>query len=291
MTHTDFDGICCAVMLHAIHGELDVEFREPYDSKAGRFLAEPTDAVTDLPFPAEGCALYYDHHPQAVKVPDSSKYHLDVKQPSCAGYIYRLNKDDHDLSMFKPLIKEVDRIDSGKFSKDNIENPGPVDQISIALLRNPEDFEFMRKIIKMLQSLSIEETASHPEVQRKFREEQNENKRFMEHAEESSRMEGKVLVVDLCRKDELPSGNPFELYLKFPKAEFVLKIRDDPKAEGMVRMGLYKNVWTPKNKVHLGLLAQKHGGGGHKGAAGCGIKLEEKEQVLAEIIKAMNDAV
>ncbi len=286
VVHTDLDGVACAVLLKRIFNVDNIVFVEPSEIQRGLFMAEPTDIVADLPFPKEGCALWFDHHAQP-EPPKSPHYNLDTTQLSCGGYIYRKYKNEHDLSFFKPLIERVDIIDSGKYSPEDIMEPDAAEQISISLIHQDADDKFRLELIDMLSHLPVGEVAKHPTVQRHVQEDKQLQEQFFKEAE--LKIDGDLVIADFRGKKRVRGANAFRVYLEYPECQFFVYIRDDEDNPNIVRIAAYENTWRPTCKPHIGKILAKYGGGGHKGAGGTTLKREGHEKIVRDILEELKE--
>ena len=286
VTHTDFDGLICAVLYRVIFDVEEVVFTEPSEVQYGRFLAQPGDAFADLPLPKEGCAVWIDHH-EIPDVPEVSTYHLDPERPSCAGYIYDLYKDKHDLSRFEQLVKATDVIDSANYTEEDIRNPDDANKLALALLRDRQDDDFRRKLIDLLVVLPVEDVVQHPLVQKRYDEEIAEQKAFIKSIPNHTKVVGKVIFTDTIGKN-VHGGSPFLLYLEFPGIPYSMKIKEYDTKPDLFKISVAKNVFMEKPDKDLGALMRRIGGGGHPDAAGCSIPRRDGERVVKEILDELN---
>ena len=289
ITHTDFDGVCSAVILRAVLGPLPVLFAEPWTIEDGALRALPTDAVVDLPLPRSGCALWFDHHPTGGDPAGNPAYHLDATQPSCAGYLYRTYAPTHDLARFAPLIREVDKIDSARFTPDDIRHPSSANRISITIQRKPEDDPYRHLLVEALATHSVDEVAKLPHVRERWSRYEHAYAANLAATEAVLTTRGDVLLVDYTiLPGEAPETTPFDLFLHHENAQYAIRAKRDDGAD-RVKISVSGNPFTRPNRVHLGTLVKRYGGGGHQGAGGCGIAASEKDRVLAEMLAALLD--
>ncbi len=289
ITHTDFDGVCSAVILRAVLGPLPIIFAEPWTIEDGTCRVLSSDAVIDLPLPRSGCALWFDHHPTGGDPAGDPAYHLDATQPSCAGYLYRTYASTHNLQRFAPLIRDVDKIDSARFTPEDIRHPGPANRISITIQRDPAEDPYRRILVEALAACSVEEVAELPQVRERWSRYERAYAANLAATEAVLTTRGDVLLVDYTGlPGEPPETTPFDLFLHHETAQYAIRAKRDGDAD-RVKISVSGNPFTRPTRVHLGTLVKRYGGGGHQGAGGCGIAASEKDRVLAEMLAALLD--
>jgi hypothetical protein len=292
VTHTDFDGVVCAVLLKEVFSINTITFTEPWLIQNGSFSAEPGDVFADLPFPQEGCAHWFDHHEPATPIPEVTTYHLDVTEPSCAGYIYRLFENTVDLTKYTTLVVDADKIDSANYTREDLENYSPAEKLSRCLARSRENHEFLSLIVDLLTTMTCEEVLEHPQVAKKWEEQEREQSTAWKKSSPYIRTTEPLFHLDLSDSDEEIHGfDRYEPFLKYPKCTFTVRIRrkhaKDPSA---LIISVGKNIFVGQSNIHIGRLLQKFGGGGHKNVGGCPATPENKEKVISSILHALENA-
>lgn len=278
VTHTDFDGIICAVLLRAQFGIDQVWFTEPWLIQQGVFSARYGDIVVDLPY-AKGCSLWIDHHDTSLK--DAAKGVVKVNNKSCARVVFEhFSMDDKYLE----LVDAADKIDTASFTKEEIKNPDAAGKLSISIRGDDrrKDNEFRQFLVNMLSTFTMEEVLAQPIVRKRVQQKMEELEVWKEQIGKYVTLHENVILVD--RVDaELPRGQQFWLYITYPEKQYLLtvdSIRHDPE---QIRVSVGKNIFSSGNK-DLSELMATYGGGGHAAAAGCSIPKKDKKQTIATML-------
>ena len=124
LTRSDFDGLACAVLLKAL-GVIDsLKFVHPKDIQDGLIEVNKDDVLANVPY-VEGCGLWFDHHSS-----ESDRLSKDISfegesrlADSAARIIYDYYNCKEKFPVLEPLIKAVDKVDSGKLTKEEILSP------------------------------------------------------------------------------------------------------------------------------------------------------------------------
>ena len=61
VTRSDFDGICCAVLLKELGIIDDMAYAHPKDLQDGKIKVDKNDVLANVPY-VPGCGLWFDHH-------------------------------------------------------------------------------------------------------------------------------------------------------------------------------------------------------------------------------------
>jgi len=124
LTRSDFDGLACAVLLREIGLIGKWRFVHPKDLQDGHVRVTANDILANVPYVA-GCGMWFDHHTsewERIGKPEGFVGSLR-KMDSAARVIHDYFKDRYDLSKFEPMLVEVDKVDAGKLTADDILNP------------------------------------------------------------------------------------------------------------------------------------------------------------------------
>ena len=123
LTRSDFDGICCAVLLKELGLMKEMVYAHPKDLQDGKVPVTENDILANVPF-VPGCGLWFDHHSSEMERNDlEGRYEgLSKPAPSAARVIcdyYGAEK----FVRFEELLKYVDKVDSAQLTEDEILNP------------------------------------------------------------------------------------------------------------------------------------------------------------------------
>ncbi len=291
VTHTDFDGVVSAFLIQAVFPDIEqITFAEPWMLQKKQFPVRPGDVIVDLPY-GEGCALWFDHH--ATSAPDKEKGFLDVTAKSCARVIYKhYRKEKPELEKYAALVEATDKIDTAAFTKEDLEHPDVYGKLSMAIRGDDKrkDDEFRRFLINMLAYEQPEQVINQPIIRKRVETKLKEHEAWKARIPEYVEVKGNVIYVDRTRAPEdLPRGQPFWLYLMYPGKTVYLSVDNLKYEPDKVKISCGENIFEDLNRVDIGALMLKHGGGGHKAAGGCSIQKEEKDAVVDELLAALNE--
>jgi len=239
--------------------------------------------------------MWFDHHASEAKgdegrpdVPGA----FDPAAKSCARVIYEHLKGAHpELEKFKGIVDAADRIDSASFTKEDLEHPDVFGKLSLAIRGDDrrKDDEFRLFLLNMLAWQAPEQVIQQPIIRKRVEQKLAEHEDWKARIAEYVALEGKVILVDRTKApDDLPRGQPFWLYLMYPGHAVYLSVDNLRYEPDKVKISCGENIFEPLNKVDIGALMQRYGGGGHKAAGGCSILKTEKEKVVEELLAALN---
>lgn len=287
VTHTDFDGVISALLIMDVHGDLQPWFVEPWQIQQGSFTARPTDIVCDLPY-APGCGLWFDHHATTAKDAEQGVHELTK---SCARLIFEHYLPEHpELEQRRAIVDAADKIDTADFTKEDLEQPDVYGKLSMAIRGDDrrKDDEFRRFLLNMLQYQAPEQVLEQPIVKRRVEEKLRQHAEWRDRIAEYVELKGRVILIDRTEApDDLPRGQPFWLYLKYPGHAVYLSV-DTMNDPSLYKISCGENIFEDLNRVDIGALMERFGGGGHKAAGGCSVPKERKEEVVTALLDALN---
>ena len=178
LTRSDFDGLACAAILKEV-GVIDSwKFVHPKDLQDGIVTVSENDVLANVPF-VEGCGLWFDHHTSELERLSSIQFKGSARLlDSAAHVIYDYYKDDHDLSKFDKMIKAVDKVDSGKLSKEDILEPKG--WVLLGFLMDPRtglgrfrdfrisNYQLMEVLIDLCRTKNISEILENPDLKERI---------------------------------------------------------------------------------------------------------------------------
>ncbi len=123
LTRSDFDGICCAVLLKELGLMKEMVYAHPKIFRTARLLSTENDILANVPY-VPGCGLWFDHHSSEMERNNlEGRYQgLSKPAPSAARVIcdyYGAEK----FARFQEFLEYVDKVDSAQLSEDEILNP------------------------------------------------------------------------------------------------------------------------------------------------------------------------
>lgn len=304
ITRSDFDGLACAALLEELGVVNEVFYTHPKDIQDGKIKVGPNDVLANVPF-VEGCGLWFDHHSseqERLSLAGTFKGACEM-EPSAARVICNYYRKDpasaSKLARFEEMLAAVDKADSAKYTKEDIQDPQG--WMLLAFLADPRtglgynhtfrvsNFDLMKSLPGMLRTRSIDAILSDPDVRDRVTAYREESEKFRTFLRETARVDRNAVVLDLRGKKDIPGGNRFLEYTIFPEQNISVRLVDG-KNNAFVMISIGHSIMNKTSKVNVGSLALKYGGGGHKKVGTCQVDPKKADQVLAEILEAINKA-
>ena len=294
ITRSDFDGLVCGALLKEA-GIIDHwKFAHPKDLQDGLVEVNEDDCLANVPF-VEGCGLWFDHHSSEFERNQlEGKYKGESRiTPSCARIIYEYYGGEERFSHFNEMLAAVDKVDSGKLTIDEIQNPEG--WILIGFLMDPRtglgrwrnftisNYQLMEKLIDACRTMSTDEILNLSDVQERIEVYFEQTAKFKEMVNKYTRTDGDVIISDLRGVDPIYTGNRFLIYSMYPKQNISAWIVSGKGGLGCsVAVGY--SVLNRTSNIDVGSLMLKYGGGGHKAVGTCQFKDEEIEAKLPKLL-------
>ncbi len=292
-THTDFDGVACAVLITSVEEVGDIRFVEPEDIQKKLIEVKKGCIVTDLPF-HPNAGKWFDHH-ASNPVPEKFEGRFDAKAKSAARVILDYYENPFLNKKFSEFVDAVDKIDSASFSREDLLAPSGYYLLSLSLDADKtasSSRAWKRKLIELLKEKTLAQILELPDVKKRIETALAKRQKAEAEVENYTAVHGSVCVTDVRNAPDwvVNSGLRFQAYLTHPECGVSLRVRNS-KREGQVDISLGENIFSRTNRTDLGAIARRHGGGGHKAAAGFSVDGLVADAVLAELIKELNDMV
>jgi len=295
LTRSDFDGICCAVLLKELGLMDQMVYAHPKDLQDGRIAVTRNDILANVPY-VPGCGLWFDHHSS-----EQERLRLNgcfegrsAVAPSAARVIYDYYGPER-LGKYEEMLTYVDKVDSAQLTEQEILNPSG--WVLLGFLCDPRtglgyhkqfsvsNLQFVHNLLEMMRSMSINEILVHPDTRERV-------DLYFEHAQaakpfyrEHSRVVGEVLITDLRGAREIPPSNRFLVYSLFPESNISIRLIDGKGGE-FVAFSVGYSILNRTASVDVGSLMLRYGGGGHKTVGTCQVPNDQADQVLKELIQA-----
>jgi nanoRNase/pAp phosphatase (c-di-AMP/oligoRNAs hydrolase) len=300
LTRSDFDGLICAVLLKEAGIMDEWVFVHPKDVQDGKVQAGPDDVLANVPY-APGCGLWFDHHSSETERLGSIAFAGASKPyPSCARVIWEYYGGHKTFAdRFDTMLAYVDRCDSGDLGLDEVAHP--TGWILLSFVMDPRtglgryrdyrisNYQLMMRLVDLCRTEPVETILADADVAERVRRYFEQEAQFAAMLRERSRVEGKVLVIDLRRQEEIYTGNRFAAYTLFPEANVSVQVIWG-KARQNVVLTVGKSIFDRTNPADIGQLMLSYGGGGHKNVGTCQVPEGEAERVLAEVVRQLNGA-
>ena len=296
LTRADFDGLACAALLKEA-GVIDSwKFVHPKDIQDGSEKPQQNDVLANLPY-APGCALWFDHHvSEKNRIGEVAVEGESRLADSCARVIYDYYGGDAKLGKFKEMIREVDKVDSGKLSADEILNPSG--WILLGFIMDPRtglgrfrqfrisNYQLMEVLIDACRTQTIDGILANPDISERIAVYKEQDKLFREMLLKVSRVDGNVIVSDLRGVDPIYTGNRFLIYSLFPGQNISIWAVDG-RGKQNCPIAVGHSILNRTSKTNVGALMLKYGGGGHRQVGTCQVPYDQADRVIAEMTEQM----
>lgn len=293
LTRSDFDGICCAVLLKELGLMTEMVYAHPKDLQDGKVPVTQHDILANVPY-VPGCGLWFDHHSSEMERNDlNGNYQgLSKQAPSAARVIcdyYGMDK----LARFSELVEYVDKVDSAQLTREEILNP--TGWVLLGFLCDPRtglgyhksftisNLQFVHNLVDMIGTMSLDEIIAHPDTQERVKLYQESTGKAEKFYRACSWMDGPIVISDFRIAGMAPPSNRFLVYSLFPDANISIRMLDGKDGQ-FVSFSVGYSILNRTSTVDVGSLMLKHGGGGHKAVGTCQVPYEQAEDVLHEMV-------
>lgn len=274
----------------------EMVYAHPKDLQDGKVPVTANDILANVPF-VPGCGLWFDHHSSEMERNSlEGKYEgLSKNAPSAARVISEYYGPEK-FARFEDLLTYADKIDSAQLSEDEILNP--TGWVLLGFLCDPRtglgylktyrvsNLEFMRQLVDMIGTLSIDEILAHPDTKERidfYTESTEKAKKFYKTC---TWTDGPIVISDFRIAGMAPPSNRFLIYSLYPQANISIRMIDGKDGK-FTTFSVGYSVLNRTATVDVGSLMLKYGGGGHKVVGTCQVPYEQAEDTLHEIIDAI----
>lgn len=295
LTRSDFDGICCAVLLKELGLMDEMVYAHPKDLQDGKIPVTKDDILANVPY-VPGCGLWFDHHSsERERMSLQGKYEgRSTNAPSAARVIYDYYGPEK-LARFEEMLRYVDKVDSAQLTEDEILNPAG--WILLGFICDPRtglgyhknyrisNLAFMNDLVEHMRSKSIDEILALPDTRERialYRENDQKGRAFLK---ERSRADGSVVITDARGAAEIPPSNRFLIYSLFPETNISIRLIDG-RGKEFVAISVGYSILNRTATVDVGSLMLRYGGGGHKAVGTCQVPYDQADNVLRELVAA-----
>jgi len=295
LTRSDFDGICCAVLLKELGLLTEMVYAHPKDLQDGKIPVTKNDILANVPY-VPGCGLWFDHHSSEHERLDlQGKFEGRSVVAYSAARVIADYYGPEKLHRFDEMLRYVDKVDSGMLNEKEILNP--TGWIMLGFICDPRtglgyhkgyrisNLTFMNELVEHIRTKSIDEILALPDTQERIKLYKENDQKAQAFLKERSRMEGVVVVTDARGAAEIPPSNRFLIYSLFPQANIQIRLIDG-RAKEFVAISVGYSITNRTATVDVGSLMLKYNGGGHKVVGTCQVPYASAEQVLKELIAA-----
>jgi len=299
ITRSDFDGLACGALLKEL-GIIDHwKFVHPKDMQDGIVEITDQDVLANVPY-VEGCNMWFDHHSsENERLGETTEYKgMSRLEDSAARVIYEYYGGKDKLPHFETMVKAVDKVDSGKLTKEDILNPEG--WVLLGFIMDPRtglgrfrnfrisNYELMEHLIDECAKLDIDAILKIPDVEERVKLYFEQDALFKEMIKKYTWTDENVIVTDLRGVDKIYTGNRFLIYSLFPDQNvscWVVDGRD--KKNCPIAIG--HSILNRTCKADVGALCLKYGGGGHFQVGTCQVPYDEYETTIKDIVEALRD--
>ncbi len=295
LTRSDFDGICCAVLLKEMGLMDEMVYAHPKDLQDGKVPVDNNDILANVPF-VQGCGLWFDHHSSEHERQElEGRYEgRSTTSPSAARVIsdyYGAEK----FGRFKEMLEYVDRVDSGQLTEQEILDPQG--WILLGFICDPRtglgyhkeyrisNLAFMNDLVDHIRTKSIDEILALPDTRERIDRYRDNDKSAREFLIQHSKVAGPVLITDGRGAAEIPPSNRFLIYSLFPDTNISIRLIDG-RGKEFVAISVGYSILNRTATVDVGSLMLKYGGGGHKKVGTCQVPYSQADEVLQALIAA-----
>jgi hypothetical protein len=293
LTRSDFDGICCAVLLKELGLMDEMVYAHPKDLQDGKIAVGKNDILANVPY-VPGCGLWFDHHSsEHERLQLAGKYEgRSTAAPSAARVIYDFYGPEK-LGRFAEMLTFVDKVDSAQLTEEEILEP--TGWILLGFICDPrtglgyhKDFRisnlaFMADLVDHIRTKTIDEVLALPDTRERIALYRDNDRKARKFLTAQSIQDGPVLITDARGASEIPPSNRFLVYSLFPETAISIRLIDG-KAKEFVAISVGYSILNRTATVDVGSLMLKYGGGGHRAVGTCQIPYPMVDTALKEIV-------
>ncbi|AFG37354.1 exopolyphosphatase [Spirochaeta africana] len=297
VTRSDFDGLVCGMLLKELELIDDITFVHPKDMQDGLIAIDGHDITTNLPY-VDGVHLAFDHHySETIRVGRKDNHIIDPDAKSAARVVYNYYGGAERFPNIAPdMLEAVDKSDAAEFTLDEVLNPSNWEMLNFIMDARTglgrfrtfriSNYQLMMELIDFCRNHTIDEILEIPDVKERVELYLSHKERFHAQLKDNSRMHGRVLVVDLRGEDTIFAGNRFVKYALFPESGVSIQVMWGFKKQNTV-FTVGKSIFNDYCSINIGELMLSYNGGGHANAGTCQVENERGDQVLQELITAI----
>ena len=301
VTRSDFDGLVCAMILKELDIIDDIKFVHPKDVQDGKVDISSNDITTNLPFDNR-VGLAFDHHESELTrlkdVDYKDRYIIDPDARSAARVVYNYYGGKSALPRISDeLMEAVDKGDSADFTLQEVLEPkGWVLMNFLMDARTGlgrfhnfriSNYDLMMELIDHCVTMSVDEILALPDVKERVDLYFEQQELFKNQVQRIAKVDGRVVVLDLRNEETIYAGNRFMIYALYPETEISVHVAWGFKKQNTAVM-IGKSIINKASNANIGELCLKYGGGGHKNAGTCQLENDKVDELLPDIIEALN---
>lgn len=295
LTRSDFDGICCAVLLKEVGLMDEMVYAHPKDLQDGKIPVGKDDILANVPY-VPGCGLWFDHHSS-----ENERLELEGRYEGCsksAPSAARVISDFYGVEKFgrfKEMLEYVDRVDAGQLTEYEILSP--TGWVLLGFICDPRtglgyhksyrisNLAYMNDLVEHIRTKSIDEILSLPDTMERLERYRANDQKAREFLKQHSCVNGPVLITDARGTEDIPPSNRFLVYSLYPETNISIRMIDG-RGKEFVAISVGYSILNRTATVDVGSLMLKYGGGGHRKVGTCQVPYDQADRVLDELIEA-----
>jgi len=300
VTRSDFDGLVCAMLLKQVALIDEITFVHPKDVQDGVVEITSRDITTNLPYRPEA-HLAFDHHASELLRNGGGQpnYIIDANAPSAARVVYDYFGGESAFPYIAPeLMRAVDQADSAAY--DILEILDPQGWVLLNFIMDPRtglgrfrnfrvsNYDLMMELIDYCLAHPVDQVLELPDVAERVALYEEQAELFKDQLRRCTRIVGEVAIIDLRNEETIYAGNRFMVYAMYAHCTVSVHVLWGRQKQNTV-LAVGRSIINPSNPVDIGaLMLSGYNGGGHRKAGTCQVSHEQADQVLDEIVAALN---
>ena len=299
ITRSDFDGLVCAVLLKRLDMIDEIKFVHPKDMQDGKIDVTQKDISTNLPY-VEGIHLSFDHHEsETIRNQGQHDNHIiDPDAPSAARVVWKhYGGNDAFPADWDEMMEAVDRGDSAQFNRQQVLSPRNWDLLNFLMDARTglgrfrefriSNYDLMMDLIDYCKDNRIDDIMKLPDVVERIDLYREQSEQFKQQIMRCAKIYDNLVVLDLRNEVVIHAGNRFIIYALYPQCNISIHAMWGRDHQNTV-FATGKSIFDRSSKTNIGELMLRYGGGGHQAAGTCQVDNDNAEQVLQELIAAIN---
>jgi len=299
VTRSDMDGLVCAVILKQLNLIDEITFVHPKDMQDEKIEITSNDIITNLPYYSNAHLVFDHHESEMMRNGNAKNYHIDPDAPSAARIVYNYYGGKEKLpKISQQMMEAVDKADSAQFTVEDILNPTGWELLSFIMDSRTglgrfreftvSNYQLMMDLIDYCLDHNIDEIMKLPDIIERTELYMSHQDNFMEQLERCSTIHKNLVVLDLRDEEIIYAGNRFMIYALNPDTNISIHVLWGFKKQNTV-FATGASIVNKTSKTNIGELMLKYNGGGHKAAGTCQIDNNKAQEVLPELIIAINN--
>jgi len=295
LTRSDFDGICCAVLLKELGVMDEMVYAHPKDLQDGKIKVDKNDILANVPY-VDGCGLWFDHHSsENERLELEGGYEGCSKAAPSAARVICDYYGAEKFGRFKGMLEYVDRVDSGQLTEYEILSPQG--WVLLGFICDPRtglgyhknyrisNLAFMNDLVDHIRTKTMDEILTLPDTKERIQQYRVNDQKARDFLQKYSRIVGPVVITDARGVEELPPANRFLVYSLYPETNISIRMIDG-RGKEFVAISVGYSILNRTATVDVGSLMLKYGGGGHRKVGTCQVPYNQADAVLKDLIDA-----